>query len=283
MNEIESENINWYNLSYRFYSNNEIEGKDALQWFQNLINNLNNNNEVLHPDKELLYRKCGIFIINSEERWYELDKIRNKARNDAHNHGTKNRIYETINTCYIISSNNQLNISYSIIKKLIQKLIISTKNDYSLWTTLDHITYWIIRQLQFTTCSKISIECSSFTERQYEISHQLITFLSSIGQFILPPGISSDSLTVSNVMLEEGITDLSSLKLCWIMKKEISNDFLLILLKLLEKKRQHVYTDQRNLFIEQTDIERENTEGMNDRAYVSTASWCQWRFCFCCL
>lgn len=353
----EEEDLKWYKLSYNFYYNNDYTSKYLLEYFQNhspssssssssspSSNNNNNkennsisfyssSNEIISNEYLSLLKECGIYNINNEERWYQLENIRNQARLDAHNNSTKNRINEVIHTCYILSSSsssltnnnnnknknnnnisgnkrNHLQLSYNHIKKLLQKLMLSIKNDYSLWSILDKISYWMIRQLQFTTCAKIAFDCSTFTERQSEISHQLISFLCSIGDLILPHGINSESLTITTTppstlstsplglgldqqdisssttsLLSStlSIQELASLNLSWIMKKEISNNFLEILLKLLEKKREHVFSDQRNLFIEQTNIERNNIDGINDREYTTTTDWFQLKFCFCCL
>jgi hypothetical protein len=242
----------WYDLCMTFYVHRDPNGRDAIQWFQNHAPHSSHKTaETLHPETEKCYRQCGIFDCD-EERWYQLDRIKNQARQMAHNEGTKQRINNVLYEGQVQNMNQQ-RVTVSATKHLLQKVLCDLKADRSLGSVVDLIADWIRQQLQYQTCTLITLSASALTERQAEISHHLLLFLCAIGRFIipdcfLPPASSSASSGPGSGMpLQYSLspdTQPSEVRLQWIMKEDLSDAHLRSLLKLLPANHRTAKRDE---------------------------------------
>ncbi len=320
----DEEDLVWYKITFHFYLNNDPIGREAIEWFQTHPPSSISSSDTLSPslspvhhpsqsshssslpssssssspshslssDRIQLYSECGILSCQQEDRWYELDGIKNRARMDAHSEGTRRRLSEIVYNSLILEQKNQ-KLSLSILQNLLDRLISQTKRDYTLWSLLDLMAFWFMRQLQFTTCTKLSLDGSGLSERPSEISHQLLSFLCLLGNFIIPEGFilvsssnsgsssGSSSIVAPSYHLDERYNPIN-IKFVWIMKKDISNQFLTILFQKFEKNRKRNYeslfSDEKESCLEQTDIHRVNVEGELDEV-----EYCAWKLCSCCL
>jgi hypothetical protein len=226
----------WYQLCLSFYVHHDPNGRDAIQWFQNHSphSDQRQTEEILHPETENCYRQCGILDCD-EEQWYQLDRIKNQARLAAHNEGTKHRINDLLCEGQV-QNRTQQQVTLSATKHLLQRVLSDLKADLSLGSIVDLMADWIRQQLQYQTCTIVTLSASALTERQPEISHHLLLLLCAIGRFIVPncfvPISLSDSISGMPIQYHlSPDTPASEVQLQWIMKEDLSDSFLRALLK----------------------------------------------------
>lgn len=293
-NERNSEDL-WYEICYRFYINQDSIGKDAIQWFQNHSPghmasshsstsplNQNYDEEILTSEKELLYRRCGIFQC-PEDQWYVLEKIKNQARSHAHSEGTKKRLLEAVYDMQILQFNQQ-HISLTTTKQILNKFLDLLPTQPSLALLREIFIEWIQQQLQYQTCTILFLEASEFTERSSEITHIILSFLCSISNYQLHecfiPLTSNQSVTIQYRLADNIIP--SEVKFRWIMKEDLSNSFLKSLLDLLTARQYRKYGTPMNYHSRkrsetiQSDVPRERIDEIDE---VDGGFW---RICLCC-
>jgi hypothetical protein len=300
----------WYDICYGFYAHQDPHGQEAILWFQThaLVSSTSSSSSPttsilqtssspmssLSSTQLSLYSSYGILSC-TEQQWYHLDSIKNLARKNAHVQGTKNRISEIIHEGQIHEM-NQKHIAHdnSLLKQTLKRFIAACDGDLSFTPLLRLLIQWLQQQLQHSTCTIISIHASEFTERPMEITHQLLLFLCSIADFIVPSEyFHTSSLPTSGVtteyVLNENINPVE-VYFQWMIKEHLTNQLLASLVGILldkQPKLQQQSASQASLMFKQSDRYRERREEIDEsltgepRSGSSRAAWR--RICLCCL
>lgn len=132
-----------------------------------------------------IIEKCGMStnFPSSDDLWFRYDDIRNRARTDAHNVGTRNRLITLLHTTKTTNEMNFLKPPSNIeILKTIRRVDDFCKQcDPGIWAILDMISGWISEQLEWNTCLTINIQGASLSERSSEAMFGVVNILCSLG------------------------------------------------------------------------------------------------------
>jgi hypothetical protein len=154
-----------------------------------------------------IIEKCGMLtnFPAVEEVWYSYDDIRNRARTDAHNTGTRNRLITLLHTTKTTNEMNYMSppSNVDIIKTIRRVDDICKQSDPGIWTILDMISGWMAEQLEWNTCLTLTIEGASLSERSSVAVFGMVNILCGLGYWMLPNEGGAD--------LEEGLTQVDIL------------------------------------------------------------------------
>jgi hypothetical protein len=301
----------WYDICYGFYAHGDPHGQEAILWFQtnamasmtasssspttSILQSSSSPISLLSSTQLSLYSSYGILSC-TEQQWYHLDSIKNLARKNAHVHGAKNRIYEVIyegqihqlNQRHIIHDNH-------LLRQTLKRLSSSSDGDPSLIPLLRLLLQWLQQQLHHPTCTIIAIHASEFTERPMEISHQLLLFLCSIADFIIPAeyfhttpsSTPSPSGITTEYVLRENINP-AEVSFHWMIKEHLTDQLLSSLVGILQPKQQQQSAFRAPpLMFKQSERNRERRDEIDEtlvgetEGYGSRQGWR--RICLCCL
>jgi hypothetical protein len=137
----------WYSVCFDYFSTGV--NKSAIEWFQQLDNTSNTNNDNGLTGEQIdFYKQCGIFFFASQDDWYKFDRIKNRARSAVHTAMGEARLAtilaEIHNTAEEFASAPRTNAA--IMSDLNRFLALPGMPAAAVvWTLLDHVCLWIHR------------------------------------------------------------------------------------------------------------------------------------------
>lgn len=278
----------WYSVCYEYFSNGTH--KAALEWFHhidhanNCSNNDNNSGDIIKSkdqsevkpinisaDQIDFYKKCGIFAFQSSDHWYKHDKIKNRARTDAHLAMSQARVNGLIAYARKQISDHEkekpsnvrimddLNVFFSLAGVIASPIV---------WTLLDNICLWISSQLKWNVVFEMTVmDPALFTEMPQNYMQPLLRIMCSLGEL----GLNDTSFDENaGDIMESSNISTNGFSLTWSFRRNLSDAFLQRVKRKIKSFRpphRLECTQSHSITFTQTDIARTNINGSSEISF----------------